>query len=67
MRWGSSLGRDPQALAVLIFWLGEALFWQNRWKERVHVGEEGLSLVADAADSLGAVLVYYTIAMGGSC
>ena len=38
----------PAQLARLYFWLGDALFWQDRLDEMVALGEEGLRLFGRA-------------------
>ncbi|MBN1248846.1 MAG: AAA family ATPase [Anaerolineae bacterium] len=61
---GRDLHLDPQELVLLYHWLGEALWWLNRYEERVRVGEEGWALVADQPRSIGAALMQQTIAHG---
>ena len=55
---------NPQELVLLYHWLGEALWWLHRYEERLHVGEEGLALVADQPRSVGVALMQQTIALG---
>ena len=66
---GRGLGQDPQELAFLFFWLGEALCWQGKWGEMRRAGEEGLELIGEDVESVGMALMHYTIAMalGGAC
>jgi len=67
--FGIELGQDPQDLAFLSFWLGEALCWQGKWDEMRLVGEEGLARIGGDSESVGMALMHYTIAMalGGAC
>ncbi len=51
-------------MALLYHWLGEALWWQHRYEERARLGEEGLALLGDDTESLGAALLNRTIAYG---
>ena len=61
---GQEMGLAPRALVRLYYWLGEALFWQNRYDERIRIGEEGLALLGDDTESVEAALMNQTIAIG---
>jgi len=68
LREAIALGREmelePHALVRLFHWLGEVLFWQNRYDEHIRLGEEGLTLLGDDTESVEAALMNQTIAIG---
>jgi tetratricopeptide (TPR) repeat protein/regulation of enolase protein 1 (concanavalin A-like superfamily) len=45
---GREMGLAPQELARLVFWLGDALFWQGRAGEIIGPAEEALALLKEA-------------------
>ena len=53
----------PARLARLYYWLGDALFWQDRYDEMVALGEEGLRLFGKG-ESVEAALMHSTISWG---
>lgn len=61
---GQEMELNPQELVRLYYWLGEVLFWQDRYKERISIGEEGLTLLGDDTESVEAALMNQTIAIG---
>jgi predicted ATPase/DNA-binding SARP family transcriptional activator len=68
LRESIALGREmevaPRELVRLYHWLGEVLHWQGRHDDRIRIGEEGLALLGDDAESVEAALMNQTIAMG---
>jgi len=54
---GKRLEVDPQELALLMHWLGEALFWLAKYEERLRLAEEGLAMLGDDTESLGVALM----------
>jgi DNA-binding SARP family transcriptional activator len=46
---GKEIGVPPRELVRIYFWLGEVLYWQGRYDERLRIGEEGLALLAGEA------------------
>ena len=63
---GREMELEPHALVRLFHWLGEVLFWQNRYDEHICLGEEGLTLLGDDTESVEAALMNQTIAIGHS-
>jgi tetratricopeptide (TPR) repeat protein len=62
---GREIGLTPRELVRLHYWLGEVLWWQNRaGDDLIRVGEEGLALLGDHADSVEAALMNGLIAAG---
>jgi predicted ATPase/DNA-binding SARP family transcriptional activator len=59
---GKEMGIAPQDLARIYYWLGETLWWQGRYGERLCIGEEGLALLGDDTESIEAALMNQTIA-----
>jgi tetratricopeptide (TPR) repeat protein len=55
---------DSRTIARLYWWLGEALWWQDRYDEMAHLGEQGLAVLDDDARSVEAALMH-TLAAGG--
>ncbi len=41
--------------------LGEVLYWQGRYDDRIRIGEEGLALLGEHARSVEAALMYQTL------
>ena len=50
-------GLGPEDMARLLFWLAEVLQWQSRYREVAEVARDGLELLRDHPDSLGAALM----------
>jgi class 3 adenylate cyclase/tetratricopeptide (TPR) repeat protein len=48
----------------LYHWLGEVLWWQDRPDEQIRIGQEGLALLGDDAETTEAALMNQTVAMG---
>lgn len=62
---GKAVELDTPALVRLYYWLGEALHWQRRYGEQVHLGQVGLELLAEEQnESLEAALMNQIIAIG---
>jgi predicted ATPase/DNA-binding SARP family transcriptional activator len=61
---GREIGLAADELVRLYHWLGEVLWWQQRYDEQIRIGEEGLALVGDNTESTGAALMNQTIALG---
>ncbi len=61
---GREMELEPHALVRLFHWLGEVLFWQNRYEEHIRIGEEGLTLLGDDTESVEAALMNQIIAIG---
>jgi tetratricopeptide (TPR) repeat protein/regulation of enolase protein 1 (concanavalin A-like superfamily) len=61
---GQEIGLAPRELARLYFWLGEALYWQNRYDDMIRIGEEGLAHLGDDVESVEAALMNQMIAGG---
>jgi adenylate cyclase len=62
---GQEMGVAARERVRLYFWLGEALWWQGKYAERLRLGEEGLALLPaeeDAAESLEVALMNQLIA-----
>ena len=70
LREAVSLGRminmEPLALARIFYWLGEVLFWQGRYEEPIHLGEEGLYQLGDNNQNTEAALMNQLVAVGSS-
>jgi tetratricopeptide (TPR) repeat protein len=49
-------------MTLLYHWLGETLIRQERYEERLQLGEEGLALLDDDRQSIGGALMNQTIA-----
>jgi adenylate cyclase len=64
---GKEIGLSPRELARLHSWLGDLLWWQSRFDELIRVGEEGLALLDDDTESVEAVLMKDSIAVGHGC
>jgi tetratricopeptide (TPR) repeat protein len=60
---GKEVELEVSELVRLYYWLGEALFWQARYKERISIGEQGLALLGDDTESVEAALMNQTIAI----
>jgi predicted ATPase/DNA-binding SARP family transcriptional activator len=60
---GRTMGLPTDELVRLYFWLGDALFWQNRMDEMLQAGEEGLALVGGRQESIGTALMNHTIGL----
>jgi len=60
---GQTTGLPQDALVRLYYWLGEALYWQRRYEERIDLGEQGLVLLAGDTESTEAALMNQTIAV----
>ncbi|MCX5748632.1 MAG: hypothetical protein NTZ10_00060, partial [Candidatus Saganbacteria bacterium] len=54
----------PRQLAILYYWISEALVWQSRFDDVIEYGKEGLKLLENDIECLGAVLMNSTIAVG---
>lgn len=69
-RQAIALGREmqltPRALVRLFHWLGDILWWQNQFDEKIQLGVEGLALLADDQQSVEAALMNANIAVGFS-
>lgn len=62
---GQEAGVRARTFVRLYYWLGEVLFWQERYAEQVRLGEAGLALLrADEAESVEAALMNQTVAVG---
>jgi tetratricopeptide (TPR) repeat protein len=61
---GREMGLAPRELVRLYYWLGEVLWWQSRYDDRVCIGEEGPALLGDDTESVEAALMNQTIAGG---
>lgn len=62
---GQAVELETTALVRLYYWLGEALHWQRRYTEQIHLGQVGRSLLSDEeAESLEAALMNQIIAIG---
>jgi class 3 adenylate cyclase/predicted ATPase len=59
---GHEIAVAPRELVLLYYWLGEVLFWQNRYDEQIEAGETGLRLLDDAC-SVEAALMNQEIAI----
>ncbi len=57
---------EPQVLARLFYWMGEILFWQGRYEEPVHLGEEGLYYLGENNHNIEAALMNQLVAVGCS-
>ncbi len=68
LREAIALGReiklDVHELVRLYYWLGEVLYWQRRWDEKIRLGKEGLALLGDETESVEAALMNDIIAEG---
>jgi tetratricopeptide (TPR) repeat protein/regulation of enolase protein 1 (concanavalin A-like superfamily) len=58
---GREIGVTPKELARLYFWVGDALYWQGRFREMAQLGEEGLALLGGEIESVEAVPLSYFI------
>ena len=63
---GRHLGIGTQILTRLFYWLGEVLFWQGRFEEPIHLGEEGLYYLGEDNKNVEAALMNQLIAIGCS-
>ena len=61
---GQKMGLAPRELVRLYYWLGEVLYWQGRYDDRIRIGEEGLALLGADTESVEAALMNQTIAVG---
>jgi predicted ATPase len=61
---GQALKLPARTLASMYFWLGIALFFQNRFAEQMRIGMEGLALLGDDTESVEAALMNHTISKG---
>ncbi|MBN2549430.1 MAG: AAA family ATPase [Anaerolineales bacterium] len=62
---GQAVELETAALVRLYYWLGEALHWQRRYTEQIHLGQVGRSLLSEEeAESLEAALMNQIIAIG---
>lgn len=62
---GQEAGVGARPLVRLYYWLGEVLFWQERYGEQVRLGEAGLALLGeDETESVEAALMNQTVAVG---
>ena len=68
LRQAIALGREMELpsreLVRLYFWLGDVMFWQGRYDEKIRIGEEGLALLGDDVESVEAALMNDQIAVG---
>jgi DNA-binding SARP family transcriptional activator/class 3 adenylate cyclase/tetratricopeptide (TPR) repeat protein/regulation of enolase protein 1 (concanavalin A-like superfamily) len=53
---------DPRERLRLYHSLGEVLYWQGRYDDRIRIGEEGLDLLGEDARSVEAALMLQTLA-----
>jgi class 3 adenylate cyclase/tetratricopeptide (TPR) repeat protein/regulation of enolase protein 1 (concanavalin A-like superfamily) len=63
---GRAIALSPVALTHLFYWLGEVLFWQNRFEEPIHLGEEGLRLLGGKQETIETALMNQLVAIGCS-
>ncbi len=63
---GRELGLPARELIRLFYWLGEVLFWQNRYEEPIHLGEEGLYYLGEDNRNVEAALMNQLVAVGCS-
>jgi tetratricopeptide (TPR) repeat protein len=61
---GQQMRLAPRELVRLYHWLGEVLYWQGRYDERLRIGEEGLALLGDDTESVEAALMNQVISTG---
>ena len=61
---GQKMGLPPREQVRPLFWLGETLYWQGRYEDRIRVGEQGLALLGDDTESVEAALMNQTLALG---
>ena len=61
---GKEIGLDVRERVRLYYWLGETLWWQSRYEDRIRVGEQGLALLGDDTESVEAALMNETVAVG---
>jgi class 3 adenylate cyclase/tetratricopeptide (TPR) repeat protein len=54
---GEEMGLAPEELVRLYWWLGDSLFWQTRGTEMRSIAAEGLALLGDDTESVGAALM----------
>jgi DNA-binding SARP family transcriptional activator len=59
---GREMGLAPRELVRLYWWLGDVLWWQNRYAEMLALGVEGLALLGEDTESVEAVLMNATVA-----
>ena len=59
---GKRLQVDPQELALLMHWLGRGLAGRRSMGRDVRLGEEGLAMLGDDTESLGAALMNQLVA-----
>ena len=63
---GRQIKLAPANLTRLFHWLGEVYFWQNRYLEPVHLGEEGLYILGEDNQCTEAALMNQLVAIGSS-
>jgi tetratricopeptide (TPR) repeat protein len=61
---GRQMGLNVLALTRLFYWLGETLFWQNKFEEPIHLGEEGLYYLGENNKNVEAALMNQLVAIG---
>jgi predicted ATPase/DNA-binding SARP family transcriptional activator/class 3 adenylate cyclase len=62
---GQVVELETPALVRLYYWLGEALHWQRRYAEQVHLGQAGLDLLSESqSKTLEGALMNQIIAIG---
>jgi adenylate cyclase len=54
---GQEIGRAPHQHVRLYYWLADVLWWQNRFDEMISIGEEGLTLLEEDAESVEAAMM----------
>jgi tetratricopeptide (TPR) repeat protein/regulation of enolase protein 1 (concanavalin A-like superfamily) len=54
---GQEIGHSPHQLVRLYNRLAQTLWWQNRFDEMISIGEEGLTLLEEDAESLEAAMM----------
>jgi class 3 adenylate cyclase/predicted ATPase len=61
---GRQMGLNVLELTRLFYWLGETLFWQNKFEEPIHLGEEGLYYLGENNKNVEAALMNQLVAIG---
>jgi class 3 adenylate cyclase/tetratricopeptide (TPR) repeat protein/regulation of enolase protein 1 (concanavalin A-like superfamily) len=60
---GREIGLSVRELVGIYFYLGEVLYWQSRYDDAIHIGEDGLMLLGNDIESVESAMMNSIVAV----